>query len=198
MELTPRINDALQVAAIAHDGHTRKGSDLPYISHPYAVMTIAARARERDEDTLVACLLHDVLEDVPHRFSRNDMLHRFGARVVGIVDGVTKDETISDWHERSKAYLANLEYNASNASVTVSIADKTHNLMSILADYNQVGEAVWERFSADKYAQLWWYRSVLDVGRRRLPIEPLVDKLADLVEELQIMVYAQPALAEAA
>ncbi|CAB0912152.1 bifunctional (p)ppGpp synthetase/guanosine-3',5'-bis(diphosphate) 3'-pyrophosphohydrolase [Corynebacterium diphtheriae] len=55
-----------------------------------------------------------------------------------------------------------------SASPIVCLADKTHNLMSMVADYEAVGDALWARFNAGKDRQLWWYSSVWDVLERRL------------------------------
>lgn len=140
--LTPRILRALDVAARAHDGHYRKGSDTPYVSHLFGVMYLAAAQGLADdirEDVLIACLLHDALEDVPECYSAQQMEQDFGPHVLNIVRGVTKDDSLESWRERSDAYLAHPR-GASEASVIVSACDKLHNLSSILADHDAYGE----------------------------------------------------------
>lgn len=84
-----RLMRGIATASRAHDGHYRKGSGVPYISHPMAVMLIAASVTN-DEDVLLAALFHDILEDVPENYSRAEMKDEFGLRVVEIVEGVTK------------------------------------------------------------------------------------------------------------
>lgn len=150
-------------------------------------MTIASSVTD-DEDTLIACLFHDIIEDVPEEYPEVQMLKEYGKNVVAIVRGVTNDETIDDWRERNENYLANLRQ-APAESVIVSNADKIHNLMTTLADYERLGEEVWQRFttkSADD--QLWWYESVLATVRERGSPEPLVAQLEDLVGKLRIIV----------
>lgn len=183
--VSDRLNLAIQRAAVAHQGQLRKGTDIPYITHPFAVMSIASQVTD-DEDTLIACLLHDTLEDVPDKYSRADMLRDFGDTVVSIVEGVTKDDSILDWRVRSEAYLAHLR-TAPDASVTVSGADKIHNLQSILTDYQTHGETLWNRFNAGKHEQLWWYESVAAVLGERLPESPLYRQLRTLVNELGVI-----------
>lgn len=168
MHLTTRLNRAMHVAAHAHRHHTRKGADIPYITHPYAVMLLASNETE-DEDTLIACLFHDILEDVPEMYSKEDMRREFGDTVVAIVEGVTKDDTIKSWQKRSDAYIDHLRHQARRESVIVSAADKYHNLLSIIDDYEQVGDALWSRFNAGKERQLWWYAAVGEVLDERLP-----------------------------
>ena len=60
---TDKINLALKIAAKAHQGQNRKGTDVPYIFHPVAVGMIISQYTN-DEATIVAGILHDILEDV--------------------------------------------------------------------------------------------------------------------------------------
>lgn len=60
--LTPRFPQALALALQAHEGQKRKGTSIPYLSHPMAVASIALEYGA-DEDQAIAALLHDVLED---------------------------------------------------------------------------------------------------------------------------------------
>ena len=105
--LTPRLQQAITQAATSHDGHYRKGSTKPYVTHVVSVMLIASEYTD-DEDILIACLLHDIMEDRPDTYSFDQMAADFGPRVVDLVQGVTKDSTLPDWRARSDAYLAHL------------------------------------------------------------------------------------------
>ena len=186
--LTPRLDQAIRVAAVAHREQTRKSTAVPYIVHPFAVMSIAAKATD-DEDVLIACLFHDIIEDVPEMYSRDQMEEEFGSRVVEIVDGVTKDDTIKDWRGRSEAYIAHLR-DASIESVMVSACDKIHNLLATLTDFETQGEKLWERFNAGKHDQLWWYESIVQVLEDRLGDSILTSELQQLVAKLRIIVEA--------
>lgn len=154
--MTPRLSIAINKATWAHRNQTRKGSGLPYILHPYSVMCIASQVTG-NEDILIACLMHDVIEDVPEEYSADEIRADFGDRVLDIVLGTTKNDTLPSWQDRADAYLHHLEYEASDESVIVSCADKIHNLMSILADYEEIGDELWDRFNAGKERQIWLY-----------------------------------------
>lgn len=184
MEITQRLAYGMQVAAVAHRNQKRKGGDIPYVVHPYAVMTFASTVTE-DEDVLLACLFHDILEDVPEEYPREQMIREFGKRVVSIVEGVTKDDSIKDWRMRNEAYLHHLEHEATDESLLVSCADKLHNLMTVLEDYETFGDTLWDRFNAGKDDQKWWYRSVLSVVERRMPDLALAEQLRERVVELE-------------
>lgn len=172
---TKRLDVALMRASWAHQNNAnekkryRKGTDIPFVIHPFAVMIIASNYTN-DEDILIACLMHDILEDVDSAtYDESKMREDFGDRVVEIVKGVTKDISLTSWHDRGKAYLKHLEFEASNESIIVCASDKMHNIMTILSDYESIGPDLWSRFSAGRKDQQWWYRSVLDVIKKRLP-----------------------------
>ena len=184
--LSTRLDLAIRTAAWAHRHQQRKGTELPYIVHPYAVMSIASKVTD-DEDVLIACLFHDIIEDVPEQYSKDAMRDEFGERVVRIVEGVTKDDSLRDWRERSEAYLEHLGA-AGIESVIVSAADKIHNLQSTLFDYELYREELWQRFNAGKESQLWWYQSVAQLVKRRLPDSPLTHELQVLTEKLRSII----------
>ncbi len=185
---THRLDKAIRIAAWAHEQQLqhRKGSNIPYIIHPFGVMLIASNVTD-DEDVLIACLLHDVLEDVDTSiYDEQTMRTDFGNRMVAMVKDVTKDDSLRDWHERSKAYLSHLENEASEEAVIVSTSDKIHNLVSILVDYETHGDSLWDRFSTRNAAdQLWWYESILAVVTKRSVPAELINQLSELVEVLQ-------------
>lgn len=194
LNYTSRLDSALKKAAWAHEqqGQHRKGTDIPYIIHPVGAMIVASSATT-DEDVLIACLMHDILEDVDSSiYSAADMERDFGSRVVEIVRGVTKNDSITDWRAQSEAYLRHLEAEASSESVIVSLADKIHNLMSILSDYEQIGDEIWQRFTTKSMAdQLWWYESILAVGMRREAPSELLSALESLLKEMEAAIKEQ-------
>ncbi|MCQ9343422.1 HD domain-containing protein [Corynebacterium kozikiae] len=164
-----KVLRAINVAALCHEGQLRKGTRLPYISHVFGVYAITCALTER-EDVRIAALLHDVVEDAPERYSFVQMEVEFGPKVAGMVRAVTKDASISNWWERNRAYLGVLNAAKTDpGAVLVALADKTHNLQSILQDYAQVGEALWERFKTGKQGVAWWYRANLELFERRIP-----------------------------
>ena len=81
-----RIQDAYGFAGECHDGQMRISGD-PYIVHPLAAATILADLH-LDPDTIIAALLHDVVEDCGVTVEALDQ--RFGPDVARLVDGVTK------------------------------------------------------------------------------------------------------------
>ncbi|MDI6872063.1 MAG: HD domain-containing protein [Bacillota bacterium] len=184
---------ALLFAEQAHRGQVRKGSEVPYITHPVGVSTILAQY-ECGEDVVAAGLLHDVLEDTGA--TREDLELRFGSRIAGLVAGVTEEkvrgsEKVS-WEERKKRAIEHLE-GADIEVVALKAADALDNVWSILRDYGVVGEAVWKRFKRGRELQLDYYRRLAGVIFRRLAGHPLARELSRAVAELAAATSAKGA-----
>jgi (p)ppGpp synthase/HD superfamily hydrolase len=193
---TARLDKAIKIATWAHGttGQLRKGTDVPFIIHPYGVMTIASLATN-DEDILIACLLHDILEDVaakrPDIYNEELMREDFGDRVTAIVKDVTHDDSIYNWHKRNQKYLDHIANKASQEAVIVSTSDKIHNLLSIVEDYKLHGQGLARRFSTNNLNdQLWWYGSVYEVAVKRDAPRILLSMYADLLDQFKTLLKA--------
>ena len=189
--LTQRFEDALTFAARLHARQKRKGSDIPYVSH---LMAVAGLVLENgaDEDTAIAALLHDAIEDQGGAKMREEIRRRFGDRVTAIVDGCTDAETIPKppWRARKEAYVAHIAH-ADAATRLVSAADKLHNARAILADYRVLGEKLWKRFSGGKDGTLWYYRALSNTFRQAGP-NPMTEELDRVVAEIERLAQCSP------
>jgi len=167
-----RINHALAFAAKHHDQQVRKGTRLPYITHPANVAIILTRYG-RDDQTVVSGILHDVIEDCVREAYTREMLQqrigdKFGEDVVDVLLAVTlrrvDDDGIELSHdERRDDYLERLSQ-ASESARWVCAADKLHNASTVLADLRRTIDAnsVWSRFTGGREATIRWYRRVFD------------------------------------
>lgn len=172
--MSQRILRAINTAAWAHDGQLRKGTDLPYVSHVYGVMYLVSQQPGVDENTIIAAVLHDVLEDASDKYSIEDMERDFGEQATTYVRMISKDKSLNTWQERADDYLSRLDL-ISSPPLVIAACDKVHNLSSILADYDEVGEELWQRFSSGKETQRWWYWAVYTKIERRLREDYLMD-----------------------
>lgn len=176
------IQKAVSVAAEAHNEQYRKATGLPYITHPLAVMGLARKVTE-DHEILAACALHDVMEDASDKYSWEQMHQDFGARVVRIVEGVTKIEH-DDWQVRADAYIEHLK-TADEGSLIVCASDKLHNIRCTIKELREFGNDSREGFSTNVQRQLWWNDAVCSLLEQRIPTNQLVYKLRHCVEELR-------------
>ena len=186
MVLTERVERALVFAACKHEGQTRKGAAIPYITHPIAVAMLV-HEHGGSEDEVVGALLHDTVEDCGGLPVLEEIRELFGDTVAAIVDGMTDsyDRDGEKWETRKQRYIDRI--GVSDASVRlVAVCDKLHNARSILVDYEQIGAEIWNRFRGGKEQSLWYYRSMVDTfvraGERRLVDE--LDRTVTSLEEL--------------
>src|SRR6266852_8343639 len=110
MTPTTRFEDALRWTAEIHRPDVRKGTDIPYVSHPLAVASIVLE-HGGSEDEAIGALLHDVVEDHPHEVTFEEIRRRFGPAVATIVEGCSDSSTHPKppYRERKEAYIAHLE-----------------------------------------------------------------------------------------
>ncbi len=182
--ITPRFSQAVSLAIQAHDGDFRKGTTIPYISHPLAVASIALEYGA-DEDQAIAALLHDAIEDGGKEYAQL-IEAQFGQRVLYLVEGCTDgvpdaQGKKADWHERKRSYLQHLKQ-AHDDVLLISGADKLHNARAIVSDLKSVGQIVFERFSTKKDGTLWYYESLADIFEARKA--PMAKPIRETVNEI--------------
>ncbi|QQN39118.1 RelA/SpoT family protein [Acinetobacter sp. CS-2] len=124
-----RVLVACDYADIAHDGITRKSGE-PYILHPIAVSSILSHMR-LDAETLMAALLHDVIEDTD--FNKEDITEKFGRTVAELVDGVTKLSHSSDKeYNKAASFRKILQATLQDPRVIIiKLADRYHNMTTL-------------------------------------------------------------------
>jgi (p)ppGpp synthase/HD superfamily hydrolase len=190
-----RINHAFAFAAKHHDRQVRKGTRLPYLTHPANVAVILTRY-DQDEGTIVAGILHDVIEDCVRDGYTRAMLEqrigdKFGADVLETVLAVTHRQVDEEGielssEERKDDYLARLAA-ASDSARWVCAADKVHNGNSILTDLNRTldPDTVWSRFNVGRLGTVRWYRRVYDRLRELNFNAAIMDELREVAEGLE-------------
>ncbi len=190
-----RVNHAFAFAAKHHDRQVRKGVALPYLTQPANVAIILTRYG-RDEDTVVAGILYDVVADsVRDGMSREELDERigtkFGSAVLSTALAVAERRLDAQGVELSpderKADVLERLAEASDAARWVCAADTVHRGSTLLADLKRTAfpEAVWGRFARTPEATVQWYRRVYarldEVGFRAA----IMDELRGVVEALE-------------
>jgi len=135
---SPRISQAIKVATLAHTDQTRASGE-PFISHPLAVAKILEEWG-MDEDTIVAGVLHDVIEDTS--LTLEDVKDSFGESVAFLVDGVTKLSVARSGMKDINTYLPRTKDNFLRLIIAlgsdirvliIKLADRLHNLRTLSA-----------------------------------------------------------------
>lgn len=128
---TELIGRAYDKAKELHDGQLRKSGE-PYLVHPIAVAVILAQLG-MDDETLVAGMLHDTVEDTP--YMREQLVEDFGEDIALLVDGVTKLGNLKfDSKEQAQAENLRKMFLAMSKDIRVLIiklADRLHNMRTI-------------------------------------------------------------------
>lgn len=126
-----QVHKAYKCAKNAHEGQARRSGE-PYIIHPLAVSSILADLK-MDPDTLMAALLHDVIEDT--EMTREELASRFGDAVADLVEGVSK-LTQMEFKTREEAQAENflkmtLAMSRDIRVILVKLADRLHNMRTL-------------------------------------------------------------------
>lgn len=172
MTKSPRVQQAIKLATKAHEGQLRKTGE-PYIIHPLAVMKILEEWN-MDEDSIVAGVLHDVVEDT--EVTLKEIEEQFGKNVAFLVNGVTKlSRARSDMKDLNE-YLPETSDNLLKLLIAtgqdirvliIKLADRLHNLRTLSALPPDKQQKI-ARESLEVFAPL---ADRLQMGRVRVEIE---------------------------
>lgn len=171
------VEKAVRVSVMAHGGQTRKGDNLPYIIHPFMVALKLAKYNFPDT-VIAAALTHDVLEDTD--FGKEKLNEELGSEVLEIVKAVTNDDSLS-WEEKKKKYVETVR-NGPEGAKAVAVADKIHNLESLMIAHAEQGPELWKKFNRGKEQKLWFESEVLKMLRETWK-HPLIDEYASLLKQ---------------
>lgn len=130
------VQKAFDFANEAHKG-VRRRSGEPYILHPIAVAKIVVSNIGLGYKSIVAALLHDVVEDT--NYSVDDIRNLFGDKIASLVDGLTKIKTVLDNEDKAKQKSIQAEnfkrilltLNDDVRVVLIKLADRLHNCRTI-------------------------------------------------------------------
>lgn len=193
--LSSRFTQAIDYARHLHI-ETRKATNIPYMAHLIGVASLVMGENGHapipvTEDMVIAAILHDAVEDHGGMPRLRDIEHNFGAEVARMVKGLTDSfaedpDQKAPWEERKRAYVDRLEREPLDVQL-ISAADKLYNARTILADYRDMGDRVFDRFKRPAEDQLRYFRELLRVLRKRTSnrvvdeFERVVDELKDLI-----------------
>jgi len=163
----------------AHGQQVRKTDGSPYIIHPMMVAKKLARLNFPDE-VIAAAMVHDVLEDTD--ITEQQLRQELGDKVVDIILPLSEDKKL-EWEERKQKYITAVK-NAGPETKAVSIADKIHNLESILATHKEIGSAIWKKFNRGKEQKMWFEREMLKSFKESWG-HPMIAEYEKLLREVE-------------
>lgn len=189
-----RIHHALAFAAKHNDRQVHKGTRQPFRTHASNLAVILTRYG-RDDDTIIAGILQDVIADyVEERFSAEMLEQRigekFGSDVLSSVLSITLrrvDQSGVDLsHEERRDDLLDRLETADDRARWVAAADALYSVGSTLANLRRTIDAnsVWSQMALGRDGTTRWYRSLCDRLRSVGFDAPIVDELSGAVDEL--------------
>jgi (p)ppGpp synthase/HD superfamily hydrolase len=189
MAYSAQYEAALILATKEHRYQNRKGTDIPYITHPMHVSVILVRYGF-SEPVTIAALLHDVVED--QDYPLHHIEETFGPTVAEMVAALSEQKRdqcgdVRPWKTRKREALERLDH-ANTGAVAVKAADVLHNTRALVADLRREGPGIWDRFNSDPESSLRYYRDVAGVARERLGDHPLVVELDDSLDDLESVI----------
>jgi (p)ppGpp synthase/HD superfamily hydrolase len=180
---------ALAYATKAHGAQLRKGTNIPYITHPMGVASIVLDYGGTDTQA-VAALLHDVVEDCGGAERLADVREVFGPKVSAVVelcsDSLAEHPNAKqDWRARKEMHLQYLRDNLTPTEAVVIAADKLHNLRAIRRDLRNSGlaAAFWSRFKGGESGTRWYYGEMISL-LARIGVDYEIDPNAAIVWEI--------------
>jgi (p)ppGpp synthase/HD superfamily hydrolase len=174
------IEKAIIFAAKAHYGQKRKKTDIPYITHPFAVGMLLQKAN-CSEEVIAAGILHDTIEDTETTYE--ELAETFGTKVANLVQAASENDKSLPWEARKQHTIEKLK-DASIEEIQVVVADKLHNIRSIRTDLHIYGDKIWQRFNRGKQDQHWYYVSIVKVLSPRKKEFRLISELENEVKEV--------------
>jgi (p)ppGpp synthase/HD superfamily hydrolase len=175
------IARALAKATEAHAGQIRNGSGgLPYIEHPRMVAATLA-ARDYDEATLAAALLHDVVEDSDTTVE--ELRAEFGDEIADLVAALSDDESIEAYRDRKDEHRRRVAKVGGDA-LAIYAADKLTNITTLHAAIEGEGMRVADEYKVPLALKLEVWEADAAMLATTQPGLPLLDPLGEAITRL--------------
>lgn len=157
-----KIFEAYDLAKSIHQDQKRKTGG-PYIIHPIKVAQIALNYGA-DDDIIIACLLHDTVEDHPDKIEFKEIEEKFGPKVKHLVEGVTKEENSQKTIEKVKIFAEK-----DPRVALVKLADRIHNTLTLPEGKEHEGIKVRYKQTNPQYIEIgekYGYKDIAEELRR--------------------------------
>lgn len=162
------VEEACELAARAHAGQFRNGTDAPYIVHPMAVGIMLAEAGATT-DAVIAGILRNAVED--GQLSRVEIEKIFGPLVLNLIEASCDRDKSLSWEERKRDTLLQLQ-GVDRDTWLIILADKLNHIRSMARDYEQQGEDIWKGMKQGREELEWYYRGLVEALRQNYRFRP--------------------------
>lgn len=164
INITDLLPKAIEFAKEKHKGQTRKGTDIPYVTHLFAVAKIL-KEECADIKTIVVGMLHDTLEDT--KTTIDELTEEFGVEIASMVDTLSEKKSLP-YNKRKHMQSIRIKYSSKEVKM-VKCADCISNLTDTYYELKRNAN-VWEKFNAGKE----------DIQKHYIDIISALDELKEL------------------
>lgn len=163
MERDDFLQRAFLFAAEAHQNQCRKGTKIPYLIHLIRTWGYVQQMTQ-DMEEQAAALLHDVLEDTS--VTASALRRNFGKDVLDLVAGESEDKreekpAEATWKLRKSETIRRLRcrlgHESEKRAMHIALGDKLANLYSMMYEYRQMGDRLWQKFNQKEKNMHGWY-----------------------------------------
>jgi len=183
--LSKKYLTALDVVIKYHNGNLRKDKKTPYVTHPLIVMHLVYEMGIKDEDILVASLLHDLLED--SHITESEIKNTFNKKVLDLVKELTVDKDPT-WDLKTKtAKKIESIKNLSKEAAIIKFADMLHNNTHLVMQIKQTPE-IEKYFKSGFKHKAKLERARLEQLKKHHTHIKQIDELEKVVVELEKLV----------
>jgi (p)ppGpp synthase/HD superfamily hydrolase len=177
------IQEAIEVALLAHSDQKRKTREVPYIVHPLAVALLVSQA-QGTTDQVVSAILHDTVEDSPpdNKITFDFLERKFGENISSLVRELTEQSKTVPWHERKEEMRTRLR-SASKEALLVKAADVLHNLIEKRLAFGRMGEEAFSFFAVSKEEQMESHQKTIYILEEAWKENPLLEELKSVYHD---------------
>jgi (p)ppGpp synthase/HD superfamily hydrolase len=190
----PMTKQAVAYAERAHSGQRRQADGAPFIEHPLEVVALLHYAGAHD-DVIAAGALHDTIEKTKTQVS--DLHGDFGSRIAELVQAVSDDDNIADYHER-KAAAREQAAAAGDEALMILAADKISKVRELRTEILAARRRRDAIATASRARRAFHYHECLHLLEQHLADSPLSARLHAEIELLPEVLSPHVSLAGAA
>lgn len=185
MLLSKKYLTALDVVIKYHSGNLRKDKKTPYVTHPLIVMHLVYEMDVKDENILIAALLHDLLED--SEITESEIVNTFNTKVLALVKELTVAKNPNwDLQTKTKKKIESIK-KLSNDAAIIKFADMLHNNTHLVMQIKQTPE-IEKYFKAGFKHKAKLERARLEQFKKYHTHIKQIDELENVVVELEQLV----------
>ena len=183
-----KYKQAIDLSYSFYSGKHRQGIKIPYFAYLSSVSNLIIE-NNGSTDEVISGLFHDLFELENKNRRLNQIISKFGTKVLNIVKQCSNlDITNEKFIENKKKFLDSMA-KMSQSSLLVSLCDKLHSTNCIINDYNKIGKKIWKNHYLSSEETKWYYKNLCKNFKKFLKNhKSLKDRFQRNINELEFLI----------